>query len=217
MAKILLIHGSTVGLEYSFFKKKDLKYGYFRGVRNLVDAKKMGLFVWADRQDKAKTWELHKILQMYNQERADINDSKHSYKLYQTLSDSQYTTVITHSMGGELLVKMIQDCGLPQNIENIYTLASDAPAILELHNLEVQERLAKQSLSWYNYHCFWDGALLSSLVLNQRFSAGLSGYKTNLNIQNQFYPLHGSVDLHTSIIASPKEIEKICHRHLCQK
>jgi len=214
MAKILLIHGSTVGLEYSFFKKKDLRYGYFRGIRDLIDSGQADLFVWADRQDKAKTWELHKILKMYNQERADINNSKHSYKLYQKLSDPQYNTIITHSMGGELLVKMIQDCGLPQNIENIYTLASDAPANLVLDDTGLSQRLSDQTLSWCNYHCIWDGALLTSLVLNLRYSAGLTGYMTDLNIQNQFYPLRGSLDLHTSIIASPKEINKICLRHI---
>ena len=214
MAKILLIHGSTVGLEYSFFKKKDLKYGYFRGIRSLIDSGKVDLFVWADRQDKAKTWELHKILQMYNRERTDINDSKHSHKLYEKLDNAKYTTIITHSMGGELLVKMIQDCGLPQSVKNIYTLASDAPAKLYIEDFDLHTRLNDQSLNWYNYHCYWDGALLTSLIINRRLSAGLGGYKTNLNIQNQFYPLHGSVDLHTSIIASPKEIEKICYRHL---
>jgi hypothetical protein len=214
MGKVLLIHGSTVGLEYSFFKQKDLKYGYFKGVKDLIDSGNVDLFLWADRQDIAKTWEFHKILKMYHQERVDINESKHSQRLYEKLKNGEYTTVITHSMGGELLTKMIQDCGLPKNLENIYTLQSDAPAKCKIKDDKLKIRLDENSLNWCNYHCFWDIALLTSLIVNQRFSAGLTGYKTDLEIINLFYPLHGSLDLHTSIISIPKEIRKICLNHI---
>ena len=109
---------------------------------------------------------------------------------------------------------MIQDCGLPQNVKNIYTLQSDAPAKCKIEDSKLKIRLQERNLKWHNYHCFWDIALLTSLMVNKRFSAGLIGYKNDLEIKNLFYPLHGSLDLHTSIISIPKEIRKICLNHI---
>jgi len=215
MSKVLLIHGSTVALQYSIFKKADTKYGCFLGVKDLIDDKKVDLHFWGKTGVVARFWELHKILNLYLWEKNQVyTNSNLAKKLFQEIVDKKYTTIICHSMGGELLFETINQYGLPKGVTNIYTLASDSPRNGILKNTETLNRLEKNQLTWTNYNCYWDPSLLTSSLLNLKFPAGLIGIQANYKVKNIFYPLLGRLDLHTSIIKVPTKIKDICTKHL---
>lgn len=215
MPNILLIPGSMVGLDYSIFIQKDLKYGTFWGVKDLIDEGKIDLFFWSKRSMFAKFWQLNKVLEFYFLEKHQVsNDVELLQNLFSKIVENNYTTIVAHSMGCELLYKMTEKYGLPKNVKNIYTLASDNPSNTQVHNIEVKHNLNKGNLVWQNYYCYWDQMLIISWFLNKKFPAGLIGDKSKQGIQNIFYLLRGSLALHTSIIKKPTEIKKICLRHL---
>ena len=99
-------------------------------------------------------------------------------------------------------------------MQYIYTLVSDNPAGKKIHHPSVLNSLKIGELTWGNYHCFWDQSLLFSSLINFKLPAGLLGAKHHKKIINKFYPLQGSLDLHTSLISQPKEINRIVQRHI---
>jgi hypothetical protein len=181
----------------------------------MIDSGEIDIFNWSEGEHKIKFYELLEILFLYRSERKMIHNktSGLTKKLSDQIQIGEYTTIITHSMGGELLQTSIQQYGLPESVKSIYDLQSDAPVNSQPLGSEILHRLESAQLKWYNYHCFWDQSLLASVILNLRIPVGLFGSKHKY-IQNVFYPLRDGPDLHTSIIKNPKLIKKICLENL---
>jgi len=223
MSKILLIHGSTCGVKYSFFRGKKLN-GSFDAYDDLLDKNNsldkenkvksltnVRLFKWAYSNQDLDFWQAinpYWLLKVYYDEKKYIKTAEAITKLETKIYDYNPDTIICHSMGCEYLFGFLEQKNLPNSVTKIYLLQSDANRNLELKNTDLVNKINNKTLEIYNYFCFYDQALWFSVFANWQIPAGLFGSASKY-LNNKKWFLGGSVDLHTSIISKPKFRQKV--------
>lgn len=211
--KVLFIHGTSISNSYSIFRGSDLKYGFFYGARNYIDSGEGKLFVWspvAAKYSFLQSLFVYHPTENYAYERGYIQTDEAIERLENFLEGENFEVVITHSLGSYFLINYINKKGLPLGVTRIYTLASDAPRNLEISNQEVVQRFKAKNLIWENYHCFYDQALLGSVLANRKIPSGLLG--TNSKFATNIYRplgLKTFPNLHQEIVNDRDLIRKL--------
>lgn len=206
MAKILLIHGYGTG--NPVYNKKE-RYYQFLGFKKLIDAGEAVVFEWFEKEDYHNFEFLNPIhhFLVYQKERLLAGGKKSFESLSEALKLHKPKTIICHSMGSYLLLNYLKDAGLPDFVEKVIFIQADVPQSFQMPD-DVEKRLKNHQLTWENYYCHWDFALIASLFINGYIPAGLVGASSEL-IKNRFYPLHSYILLHISSIRSEKFIKKL--------
>ncbi len=206
MAKILLIHGYGTG--NPVYNKKE-RYYQFLGFKKLIDSGEAAVFEWFKKEDYHNFEFINPVhhFLIYRKEKVLADEKKTFESLRQTLKINKPKTIICHSMGSLLLLNYLKHSDLPEFVEKVIFIQADVPRNFMMPG-DIEKRLKKHQLTWENYYCHWDFALIASLFINMYIPAGLVGTSSRL-IKNRFYPLHSYILLHISSIRSERFIKKL--------
>jgi hypothetical protein len=211
LKKILFIHGSTVKHTYSFFRKADPDWGFAEILQiiNSQNLAKVEVFGWGPLAKQIKWWQVINpfyFVGVYFEEKTWVKSNLETENLHKKILYFEPEIIVCHSMGGFLLEKYLQQKkDLPNSVKQVITLMSDGEVSFILPKI-IQTKVQNQNLKWLNYHCFWDLTLICSVIINQKFPAGVFGYKSKY-ITNKFYFLTKTFpDFHTSLIKKSKKL-----------
>jgi hypothetical protein len=212
MAKVFLIHGSMVGVP-SFYKSskalnqqlEDGMYSIFR--QELKDNNPdFYLFKWMSKHNQKEKLNPKADLDSYYKEQKLILTEELQLRLYAELIKNNPKVIVSHSMGCELLINMINKYGLPASVNSIITINSDSPEDKEITNQEVVDCLINENLKFINLHSITDITLAASAVLNKnKLRAGQKGY-SSLLIDNRKINIFGNHNLATTLESTKKLI-----------
>lgn len=206
--KIMLIHGYGTNIESAFAKPRGKSAGFY-AFSDLLIRGQAELFRWdvPFRPQFPDTINPFALLNMYKQEQKELTNPSLFKRLDQTIHQHKTESIITNSMGGELLITYLKDHPLPPSVKRIITIQSDMQQRFELDS-SVKKRLENNTLIWENYWCWWDQALFASGFLNRSGRAGVSGTRVK-GIKNKFYPLIRNGNLHISSIIDPEFVKRL--------
>jgi hypothetical protein len=182
MSKVLLIHGYSCGIKYSFFREKRLDGSYKLIKEKFQTNCENRLFWWTNLDLNLNFWQClnpKNVIGLYFREKAETEKQENQAKLYQELLDYKPDFVVAHSMGCHFLAKTLENYGHNTELKKIVFLASD-------DDFDSNNTFFKNSkLEILSYSCFWDYTLWLSCVLNFKIRAGLFGYQ-DVKIKNIF-------------------------------
>jgi hypothetical protein len=212
MSKVFLIHGSMVGVP-SFYKsskalKQQLEDGMYSIFRDELKNKDPDyyLFKWMSEHDPKTKLNPKADLDSYYNEQKLILTPNLQKRLLDELTEQKPTVIVSHSMGCELLINMINIYGLPESVKSIITINSDSPEDKAISNLHVTYRLTSKELEFINLHSITDITLAASVLLNNnKMRAGQNGYKNEL-ITNQIVDIYGNHNLASTLESTKKLI-----------
>jgi hypothetical protein len=184
MSKVLLIHGYSCGIKYSFFRGKKLD-GSYKIVNSQTKINhQTKLFWWTNLDLDLNFWQCFNpknVIGLYFREKLETEKRGNQAKLYQELLDYKPEIVVAHSMGCYFLAKTLENYGHNPELSKIVFLASD-------DDFDNDSNFLKNSkLEIVSYACFWDYTLWLSCILNFKLRAGLFGYQ-NTKVKNIFAP-----------------------------
>jgi Alpha/beta hydrolase of unknown function (DUF900) len=212
MSKVFLIHGSMVGVP-SFYKsskalKQQLEDGMYSIFRDELKNQNPDyyLFKWMSEHDPKTKLNPKADLDSYYNEQKLILTQDLQKRLFDELTEQKPTVIVSHSMGCELLINMINIYGLPESVKSIITINSDSPEDKEIIIQEVIDKLINKKLKFINLHSITDLTLAASVVLNKNIKrAGQNGYKNEL-IENRSIDIFGNHNLATTLPLTKKII-----------
>jgi Alpha/beta hydrolase of unknown function (DUF900) len=212
MAKVFLIHGSMVGVPSFYKSSKALKqqledgmYSIFR--QELKDNNPdFYLFKWMSKHNPKEKLNPKADLDTYYKEQQLVLTTDLQIRLYEELMLENPTVIVSHSMGCELLINMINNLVLPESVKTIITINSDSPEDKEINSKNVTDRLINKDLEFINLHSITDLTLAASALLNKnKMRAGQNGYKNEL-ITNQIVDIYGNHNLASTLESTKKLI-----------
>ncbi len=194
--KIILIPGYGTGVTRSIFKKEVSK---LRGFEIFSKTAGVEVFEWGRDYNYSFLQSLNPLvaIKLYFQEKKMVLDPGMQEKLYQYLQLHKPQTIVAHSQGTVLLTEVLKNYPLPY-IKKIIFVQSDLR--MNNENQDILKNISSHT-KLLNVHCFWDQALLSSLLLNQSVPLGL---KKDKIFQNHFIPLWRTFNLHESSLNDPR-------------
>jgi hypothetical protein len=212
MSKVFLIHGSMVGVPSFYKSSKALKQQLEDGMYSIFrdELKKQNpdyyLFKWMSEHDpKTKINPKADLESYYNEQKLILTDTLQK-RLFKELTEQKPAVVVSHSMGCELLINMINNFELPDSIKCIITINSDSPEDKAISNKHVIHRLTSKELEFINLHSITDITLAASVLLNNnKMRAGQNGYKNKL-ITNQIVDIYGNHNLASTLESTKKLI-----------
>jgi Alpha/beta hydrolase of unknown function (DUF900) len=212
MAKVFLIHGSMVGVP-SFYKsskvlKQQLEDGMYSIFRQELKDNNPDfyLFKWMSKHNPKEKLNPKADLDSYYKEQQLVLTADLQIRLYEELMLENPTVIVSHSMGCELLINMINNLVLPESVKTIITINSDSPEDKEINSKNVTDRLINKDLEFINLHSITDLTLAASAVLNNnKMRAGQKGYK-NVLINNQTVKIYGNHNLASTLDSTKKLI-----------
>ncbi len=208
--KIVIIHGYAVDMEMGVFRRR---LGYdagFAAFRSLLDSGDAVMFRWGEHMRFSS---LHYInpfahLRVYNVEKKKATSDRLQHEFSEFMNKEKPDTIVCHSMGSYLLINYINKYGLPDYVRKIVFVQGDIPAGTLITHPDVVRRLEDRELTIYNYHCWWDITLISSILINGYIPVGVGGGRFK-HITNRFFPLYRTINLHQSSMNDRKLIELI--------
>ncbi|MEI6222213.1 MAG: hypothetical protein WCP97_05610 [bacterium] len=211
---LALIHGFAAGVEFSYLRPRLTAETCFPAFEPLLKTGKAEIFQWGITEDLSlhQTLNIKEIQRIYRTEKAMAGSNAVQEKLEKFLHRNQPSAILCHSMGAYLLLEYMNAKGLPAFVKTIIFVQADLPRRFHLRDVACKSRLQKGSLQMYNYFCPWDQALWTSVFQNKNSSAGLQGALVP-QVENCFFPLYTSLNLHMSSVSNPvfrKEILKLC-------
>ena len=202
MSKILLIHGSSIGVTYSFLRGDRSIDGGFYAFQKSILLKDISLFSWYLKKQhftflqSINPWTSAKL---YLQERDQIQSSVNIAKLESKLKADNPQIIVAHSLGCHYLLNYLNSKGLPSSVTRICLINSEAPHNLNVSNQQIIERIQAGSLVIDNYFFSWDLTLLSSTLLTGQFCGGILGSRSP-HIRNHFKFIPSFSNWHNSMI-----------------
>lgn len=208
--KIALIHGYAVDMEMGVFRRRLGRDAGFGAFRRLLDSGDAVMFRWGEHM---RFGSIHYInpfahLRVYNAEKNKAASDKLFAQFGDFLERERPDTLVCHSMGSYLLINYINKHGLPAHVRKVVFVQGDIPAGTIISNADITRRLENKELNIYNYHCWWDITLISSMMLNGYVPLGLTKSRLK-HIHNRFFPLYKTINLHQSSMNDDKLIELI--------
>ncbi len=143
---------------------------------------------------------------LYQMERKKAASAELLDRLHAEIMLTQPNTVFAHSMGCFVWISYIEKYGIPPFVKRILFVQADIDVVLPPL---VEQELESQRLQIENYYCFWDQALLCSLLLHRSRRAGLTGIISQ-HVANKFYPLVKLWNLHTASLRESSFYTTIC-------
>lgn len=208
--KIALIHGYAVDMEIGILRRRLGRDAGFAAFRRLLDSGDAVLFRWAEHMRFSSIHYINPFahLRVYNVEKNKAVSDKLHQEFSEFLDRERPDTLVCHSMGSYLLMNYINKFGLPDFIRKVVFVQGDIPAGTVISNPDIIKRLENKELAIYNYYCWWDITLISSMILNRYVPLGLTGSRLK-HIHNRFFPLYKKINLHQSSMNDDKLIELI--------
>ncbi|PIY79707.1 MAG: hypothetical protein COY81_01170 [Candidatus Pacebacteria bacterium CG_4_10_14_0_8_um_filter_43_12] len=196
MARIILIHGYSVGITISSGPlPADLGFSSFE---EQLATREAVMFSWYQEEKHSffsfiNPFYLH---QLYKIEKIASQSVAVLTRLAKLLTEEQPEIIVCHSLGTTLLLNFLNAFSLEKSVEKIIFIQSDIPK-----NTAIPETLTQ--VEFLNVYCFWDPVLLLSWFLNGVRPIGLIGWNRP-GIVNRFVPLFGRWNLHNASIADKK-------------
>ncbi len=190
MSKYFLIHGFGKALDLG--EPEIPTNGGFYTFDTELETGEAYAFVWA--QEYSRKWlnplNLYQQLRLYYLERALTDSELLQSRLIQELLDYQPEVIIAHSLGARLLSNALDqnNASLPSSVQRIILCQADIP----------EWTYVRESLQIDSYHCWWDIALWSSVVLSQKIPLGLFS-NSQSQVQSHFRGLYRGWNLHQDI------------------
>jgi len=190
--KYFLIHGYGKSLDIrEKIIPKNLGFYIFDNELNNKDAY---VFNWSIGNHRSFISKINIIsqLKLYYKEKSKIEKSIYQKKLFEKINELKPEIMICHSMGCKFFLDTIKKYGLNKSIKQVIFVLADIPQNTDL------TILSKGDLKFKNIYCWWDNALLSSMLLNRYKPIGLFGipYHRKFNI---FWRLNYGINLHQDI------------------
>ncbi|GAB4147257.1 MAG: hypothetical protein OHK0017_08770 [Patescibacteria group bacterium] len=211
MSRLVLVHGTSVGVKFSVFRDRTFIDGSFTVLRPMLDSGEAVLFNWHQADHEVGFWQClnpFSVVDIYLKERKYAGTEAGQRQLSHFLHEKQPEIVVAHSLGCNYLAQSINFGGLPKSVKKVLTLASESPADFKITDSEVANRIISKKMEWLNYHCFWDMTIASSMLFTGKIPSGLFGSKESL-ITNRFYPQGLFGDPHTSMLRDQKFWDKL--------
>lgn len=194
--KYFLIHGYGKSLDIRE-KKIPKNLGFYIFDYEIYN-KEAYVFNWAINNHRSFFSKINIISQvkLYYQEKARIKKTIWQKKLFDEINELKPEIIICHSMGSKFFLDTITNYGLNKSIKKIIFVLADIP---QNTNFTI---LLNNNIKFVNIYCFWDNALLSSMLINQYMPIGLFGIK-NSKETNLFWNLNYGINLHQDIWRDP--------------
>lgn len=165
--KYFLIHGYGKALD--LFEHGIPSNGGFYIFDEDIARKEAYVHHWAEQIERRKltAWSPLIQLKLYYQERRKTESPAEHERLHQMLTEKQPKIIITHSSGARLLMNYLQMYNLPESVRRIILVQAD------LSEKEWQSCNLPAQITCRNFWCWWDQALVSSMILNRYIPWGL--------------------------------------------
>ena len=208
--KIAIIHGYAADMEMGWLRPR---LGYdagFSAFRPLLDSGEAVMFRWGEHMSFSSIHYINPFthLQVYRSEKSKVVSDKLQRELTAFLDKERPDTLVCHSMGSYLLVNYINKFGLPDCVRKVVFVQADIPVGMGITHPDIIKRVENKELSVYNYHCWWDITLVSSMIINGYVPLGLTRSRAGY-VNNRFFPLNKKINLHMSSMNDRKLIELI--------
>jgi len=190
--KYFLIHGYGKSLDIREDSIPD-NLGFYI-FDNEIRNQEAYVFKWAitDHRNFFSKINLFSQVNLYHKERDRISDLFWQQRLFDQMNLNKPEIIICHSMGCKFFINTIQKYKLIPSIKKVVFVLAD---ISQEDNLNI---LLKKEIDFINIYCFWDNALISSMIINLYKPIGLFGIKKN-DDNNLFWKLNYGVNLHQDI------------------
>jgi hypothetical protein len=188
--KYFLIHGYGKALD--LFEQDVTENGGFYIFDEEIAKGSAYVHHWAEKIERRRYSALNPItqLRLYHLERSKTERSQEHERLFQSFLEKQPSIIITHSSGARLLLNYLKTYKLPDSVKKIILVQAD------ISQTEWESCRLPTQVEWRNYWCWWDQALITSMILNQYIPMGLF---TRDHICSQFYPLRMLPNPHQDI------------------
>lgn len=196
--KILLVPGYGTGVLRSVFKQHVSELRGFEIFKNTSTQ----VFCWGrdDNYSFLQAINPKIAIDLYFIEREMVYGDELQKQYLKYLRTHKPQVIVAHSMGTVLTLEILKKHRLPF-VKKIIFVQSDIR--FDYENQNALQKISEQ-YDLHNVWCFWDQALLTSVVLNRLIPLGLrpAPYFTN-----HFIPLWRTLNLHESSINDPKLLE----------
>jgi hypothetical protein len=198
MTKSLLIHGYGVLATYPIIRPQSSPHLGFRVFQNQLNQGSSLLFRWGKKRKYSFPEMLNPLeyLRLYREEKRLAKDPNTFKNLASLLETHQPETIVCHSMGCFLFQQFSLSYSLPLSVKQIILVQADM-------NRNEETPKNWNTITVKNVWCFWDQALWESVFVNRYLPAGLFGLKSK-TVQNIFFPLYRTLNLHESPLNDPK-------------
>jgi pimeloyl-ACP methyl ester carboxylesterase len=188
--KYFLIHGYGKALD--LFEHSIPSNGGFYIFDEEITREEAYVHHWAEQIERRRLTALNPFtqLKLYYQERVKTESPAEIKRLHDTLQEKQPIIIITHSSGARLLMNYLKSYSLPESVQKVILVQAD---------ISQKEWLAcplPTQVEWRNFWCWWDQALITSMIVNQYIPMGLY---TRDHTYSQFYPLRMLPNPHQDI------------------
>lgn len=205
MAKIVLIHGFAAGIQFSFFRNargKDVGFGVFA---KDIENKNATVFRWAisERASFFQTINPFYTANVYNHERARIQDTSWQKKLAMFLEKEKPEMILCHSLGSRFLLETANVFGLPDAVSHVIFIQGDVPKSFNLTHKDLLRRVKNNTLYFLNVYCPWDPSLFVSSIFHATIRFGQFPIKKDW-LKNKFFALTHLPNPHMSALFSKK-------------
>lgn len=210
----IFIHGAFCGTDYQYFMRPLDKNGGFKSLDKYFESGQAKLYYWPKDRRKFKFYSIlnpFNILQSYLIDRAFTSDSKSLAKLDNLIQQTQPTKIVAHSLGTRKIANYLKYYDFPDSVREIYFLAAEVSEKELLATPKLYNLVTKGNLKIYNYHCWWDQALLCATAIFRQKSMGLNKSQSQY-IQDVFYPLDFRGNPHNSHFRDQNLAYKIMHQ-----
>ena len=185
-----LIHGYGKALDIQ--EPNIPENGGFYIFDNEITKRQAYPYIWAEtvQRNFLTPYNLIAQIQLYYRERYKAEDIREHQKLNQALSSQKPKIIIAHSSGARLLVKYLATYTLPKSVKQIIFVQAD------ISKTELQVNPIPAQIQFTNFWCYWDPALITSMLLNRYIPIGLYPPEPQYS---QFYPLYKLPNPHQNI------------------
>lgn len=187
--KYFLIHGYGKALD--LFDSRISANGGFYIFDEEITRKEAYPYIWAIAVDRKRLSHLNPFaqLQLYYEERKKASAKEELKKLYDSLEKNQPKIIIAHSTGARLIMNYLDQYSFPRSVQRLIFVQAD------ISEFEWQKAALPPKIRLHNFWCWWDQALVSSMILNRYLPMGLYSQKP----YSQFYPLRMLPNPHQDI------------------
>lgn len=185
-----LIHGYGKALDIQ--ESNIPENGGFYIFDNEITENKAYPYIWAEtvQRNFLTPYNLIAQIQLYYRERHKAEDIKEHQRLQQELTAQKPKIIIAHSSGARLLVKYLATYTLPKSVKQIIFVQAD------ISKTELQTNPIPSQIQFTNFWCYWDPALITSMLLNRYIPIGLYPPEPK---HSRFYPLYKLPNPHQNI------------------
>jgi hypothetical protein len=194
--KILLVPGYGTEVTKQFTRPELSK---MRGFEVFANQQNCELFSWGLQAHLSLWNNLNPVFAVtqYITEKKMVYSTELLDRFIGQLKSTQPEIIVAHSLGTVLTLRGLQHY-LPLSLKEVVFVQSDLRMTFE--NTQFITRLGEH-VTFKNIWCFWDQALLSSMIINRSMPLGL--IKTS-QMKNYFVPLYKTINLHESSLSDKK-------------